>query len=50
VSIPRINKHQVLIKVAEASFRQVSEAIAKISKGKAHGKILMTIQEGETTI
>lgn len=31
------------------AFRQVNEAIAKIAKGKAQGKILMTIQEGETT-
>ncbi|RDZ12792.1 hypothetical protein C3744_17445 [Priestia megaterium] len=48
--IPRINKHHVLIKVAEASCRQVNEVIAKIVKGKAHVKIFMTIQEGETTI
>jgi hypothetical protein len=48
--IPRINKHHVLIKFAEASCRQVNEVIAKIVKGKAHVKIFMTIQEGETTI
>ncbi|SFE23987.1 NADPH:quinone reductase [Paenibacillus algorifonticola] len=30
------------------AFTQVNEAIAKIAKGTAQGKILMTIQEGET--
>lgn len=36
--IPGINKHQVLIKTYVAGV-----------KGTAQGKILMTIQEGETT-